>query len=178
MHLYKVGELYNPNRTKWPETPQYNFRNGQHELLIFLNSPTPSEVESVKKGEAHFAFAFEGEIIFLMYKFDPEVPWSDCSFTIHLLPEPEQILPGAEATAQTRAIVSVILIDAATGVIKVMRQMTFSPDFTRKLHKAIREQASQPFDGARYGRAVNSLMAKFKTGDLLKRAVATTRGGE
>lgn len=74
MHRYKVGQLYNPARSRWEELPEYNFRNGQHELLLFFRSPSRAEIESVKTGQARFAFTVERGVIFFLYEFATAVP--------------------------------------------------------------------------------------------------------
>lgn len=53
MHAYEVGQLYHPSLRSWPETPQYNYRSGEHELVLFLASPSLREVEDVREGEAY-----------------------------------------------------------------------------------------------------------------------------
>lgn len=74
MHRYKVGQLYNPARSRWEELPEDNFRNGQHELLLFFRSPSRAEIESVKTGQARFAFTVERGVIFFLYEFATAVP--------------------------------------------------------------------------------------------------------
>jgi hypothetical protein len=36
LHAYEVGKPYDPRRRSWPEGADYNFREGAHELRIFL----------------------------------------------------------------------------------------------------------------------------------------------
>jgi hypothetical protein len=52
--LYSVGQPYIPGRTSYPETVQYNFRAGQHELLMWLPSPTARELRDIRQGVAQF----------------------------------------------------------------------------------------------------------------------------
>lgn len=52
MHRYEVGQPYHPSRRAWPEGAQYNYRQGQHELVLFFQSPTTREIEAVRHGQA------------------------------------------------------------------------------------------------------------------------------
>lgn len=54
-HLYEVGKLYSPNRTKWPENVEYNHRGGAHELRLFYPGPTTKEVSDVQSGQVRLA---------------------------------------------------------------------------------------------------------------------------
>lgn len=178
MHAYSVGQAYNPKIASWPESAEYNFRAGQHELLLFFNRPNEEEIASVKSGLAHFAFAAEAGAIILLYRFEPAIPWGDAAFTIHLLPEAERQLPGELATPETRAILNTVLIDASDGIIRAMRTVTLSPDFTRKLHRAITDQAAAEWPGeAAYRGQIEAVYQRLATAQLLKRAIAQTKGG-
>lgn len=177
MPIYEVGKPYNPNVTRWEELPEYNFRSGQHELLLFFRAPTGAEIESVKTGAARFAFTVEHDVIFLLYEFKPGVNWGDAAFQIHLVKPDERKLPEPEAT-ETRALLSVMLIDADTGILRAMRAITFSPEFTRALHEAIRQQAAAPFDPDTHRARVQRIYARLDTNDLRRRAVATCKGGK
>jgi hypothetical protein len=177
IRTYEIGELYNPKVTKWPELPEYNYRGGQHELLLFFRNPTDAEIAAVQKGGAEFAFAIEKSVIFFLYRFEP-IPWGDAAFTVHLVPDADRRIPEAEPTAQSRAILRILLVDAATGILKAMRVVSFSPDFTRQLHKAIRQQAATPFEGEETHRTgVKEVYARFDTSSLLNRAAARCKGG-
>ena len=68
--VYTVGEMYDPQVPRWPEMAEYNFRNGRHELSLFLEDPDPEETESIDSGAAHFALAIEEGVIFVLYCFE------------------------------------------------------------------------------------------------------------
>ena len=147
MPLYEVGKPYSATRSSWPDGVDYNYRAGEHELRIFLRNPTPAEILDVRKGKARFALYSTHDVIFLCYKFGSQ-PWSDGTYSIHLVPEDERTVPPVrEANGIDRALLNVILVDGATGLIVGLRAVSFSPAFTRALEKEIREQAARPFLG-------------------------------
>ena len=147
MHAYRVGELYSPGHTAWPEGVDYNYRSGGHELRLFYHDPTPKEIEYIRVGAAQFAVVADKDLLFLCYKFG-DGPWSDAGFSPHFLPEAERGTPPATpATPKTRALLSILLIDAATGILRVVRTVTFSPAFTHTLHQLLIAQAARPWPG-------------------------------
>ena len=53
-HRLEVGKPYHPDRKMWPQTPQFNYRGGECELVLFFDQPTPAEVRAVKEGRSEF----------------------------------------------------------------------------------------------------------------------------
>ena len=178
MHLYSVGKPYNPARRSWPPGSQYNFRAGAHELLFFFESPTEREVEAIRKGAAEFALVFEPPVIVLLFRFGEGIPWSDAPYTYHVLPAEQQQLPidWEEGSPETRALIEIMLISCETGIIRAMRQVTFSPEFTRAVHKSIWEQAHAAYDPVAYDRTLHGLF-RSTTEQLLARAQYRSKGG-
>lgn len=147
MPLYEVGKPYSVTRSTWPDGVDYNYRGGEHELRIFMRNPSPAEVMAVRRGKAYFALYNTHDVIFLCYKFG-SLPWSVGTYSIHLVPEDERGVPPVRtADGLNRALLNVIMIDGATGLIAVLRAVSFSPAFTRVLEQEIREQAARPFPG-------------------------------
>lgn len=187
MHLARVGQLYNPSVRSWTEGNQYNFRGGAHELLLFLEDPSRHEIDAVRKGPCEFALYVEPPLISLCYQFADArghgLPWSDANYSFHQvrekLPDEAQLPIGwEEGSPETRALLDVILIDAASGIVRAQRAVTWSPEFTRAIHRAIREQAHRPWDAAEYARAQRELYQHYPTSAALLAACQyRTKGG-
>jgi hypothetical protein len=69
MAIIKVGELYLPGRTEYPEVSEYNLYDGGHELRLFIDSPNRNEIGEIRKGRVQVGLLVENRIIFLLYKF-------------------------------------------------------------------------------------------------------------
>jgi len=173
----EVGKLYHRDVTRWPEAVDYNYRGGGHELRMFLNRPSIQEVSDIRHGEAEFGLLVEGTIIFLLYRFGKSIQWSDAPFTWWVVPESERAMPNPEPTLSERALVQIILTDAATGIIKAMRALTWSPEFTAAIHDAIRSQASNGFDKKAYDEHLATVYTMFTSEQLLARCGIRTVGG-
>lgn len=178
MHRYEVGQPYHPSRRAWPEGAQYNYRQGQHELVLFFRSPTAREIEAVRHGQAEFGLYAHDDLLVLLYRFGAGVPWSDAPYSWHLLDPQERILPGPTGLVEPHDLMHIILVDAQSGTIRALRAVTFSPAFTTVIRSAIRAQATRPFDAARYDQALRQLYQRYPTTEtLLAAANARTRGG-
>lgn len=164
---YRAGEPYHPTRRSWPEIAQYNYRGGGHELVLFLRQPTSPEVRAARQGLASFAFYADQNLLVLLYAFGDGLPWSDAPFSWHLVPAAERVLPP-ETRGEERALLTVVLVDATTGIIRALRVVTLSATFTRLLHDAIREQAARPWPGdAAYDAELATLYQRYPSAAAL-----------
>lgn len=168
MHLYEVGKLYT-DRTHWPEGAQYNYRGGEHELVLFFNRPTAKEIHSIGKERAEFALFVERQLIILLYRFGTGLDWSDAPYSIHLVPHEQRTIPP-DVEAGMRALLHIVLVDASNGIIRVLRVISLSPEFTQALHHAIQEQADMPFTRHVYNGQLESLFARYPSFELAQMA--------
>lgn len=179
MRTIAVGQLLAPGVRHYDEIPEYNYRGaepgGYHRLILPLRHPRSIEIRAFKTGTAEFAFGLIGPALVFLYRFGPAIGWGDAFYTYHKLPAAEQTLPPV-LTGQQRALVECILVEANTGIVKALRVVSFSPDFSRLLHEAIRKQAAAPYP-ADYDRQVRALMDKYDTQQLLAQAQARCFGG-
>jgi hypothetical protein len=186
-HVMKVGSLYSPDRTYWEERNEFNISNGMPELRFFFKSPGKAEIEAIQRGEASFALFVEQPVILLCSQFGvpgkpPALPWSDASFSIHLVraqfPE-EAIVPEIPTNDSQRYLLQVVLVDAETGIIKAMRALTFSAPFTRELIEAVREQDAMRWDKVYYEGLLRSIYKRYGTPkDLVADARTRCKGGK
>lgn len=175
MYAIQVGKPLNPNTLSWPSMPEYNFIDGSHELIISYPNPRPQEIEAVWEATAHFAFTVIGDIIVFQFRFGAALPWSDCGYNWHRVPEEARTLPDLPEPGE-RAMLAVIFIDANTGIVKALRALTFSHTFTKRLHQAIRDQAARPFPDD-YALQAEMLFVNYSTKQLRQRALASCTGG-
>jgi hypothetical protein len=175
LYTLRVGAPYNLGRRSYPEAVQYHYRAGGHELLMWLGRLTPRDVQAITRGPADFALAAHPPVLFLLYRFGAAIPWSDTAFTVWMVPEDERTLPELAHLVGLRALLSVVLVDAATGLVCGLRTVTLSPAFTMALHLAIRDQHVADWPGQdAYDRALEALYRRYPSTDMLL-ATATIR---
>jgi hypothetical protein len=179
-HALHVGKPYDPHRGSWPEGADYNFCLGAHELRIFLRAAARAEVEAVQSGPVEFGFFAEPPGLMLVARFGRSLSY-DCSYSWHRMAEAtgdRTLPPASEETSPTlRALLTIILIEATDGVVLVLRTVTFSPEFTRALHRAISDQAAGPYDRAEHLHWAGSMTAWNFTEQLWERCTMRCQGG-
>jgi len=181
LHALQIGKPYDPRRRSWPEGADYNFRFGAHELRIFLAGARPREVEAIRSGPVEFGFFAEPLGLFLLTRFGTALSF-DCSYHWQRRAEVtgDRTLPPAslETSPALRALVAIILIEATNGTVLALRTVTFSPEFTRALHRAIADQAGAPYDRAPHERWAAGMKRRLSTHQLWARCTMRCQGGE
>ena len=75
---------------------------------------------------------------------------------------------------------TIILVEGYDGIVRAVRPVTLSPDFSLALHTAIRAQAGRFFDQGEYERQADRLHQQWRAEELVDRACArwsSARGG-
>jgi hypothetical protein len=180
LHALEVGKPYDPRRRSWPEGADYNFRSGGHELRIFLAGARPREVEAIRSGPVEFGFFAEPMGLFLITQFGSRLSF-DCSYHWQRMAEAtgDRTLPPAslETSPALRALVAIVLIEATSGVVLVLRTVTFSPEFTRAIDRAISDQAAGPYDPAGHREWADEMTGRHSTDQLWERCTTRCQGG-
>ncbi len=179
MQIVAIGKPLFEERTELPEAVEYSYQSGDHTLLLSMKNLHPQEIEAVRESEAEFGLYCENGVIFLLYRFGEALPWSDSAFSWWNVAEEDRKIPALPENSAERILLKIILIEAANGIVKAIRVTTLSPDFTKKLHTAIREQAT----GEEFSRSefVARSLAVYKNttpAELAANAIAKTKGGE
>jgi hypothetical protein len=179
MQIVAIGKPLFEGRTELPETIEYNYQSGDHTLLIALKNLHRREIEAVRCSETEFGLYCENEIIFLLYRFGDVLPWSDSAFSWWNVAEEDRQIPAPQINSAERILLKIILIEAATGIVKAIRVTTFSPDFTAKLHDAIRQQAmGKELSRVEFVARSLSVYEKQTTFELVANSIVKTKGGE
>jgi len=150
------------------------------ELLLSLRKPTTSEIESVRRGPSRFALLVEPPVIWLLYRFQPDLPWAGAAYTVHLFPANEQPECVLFTSSTQRLTLTVTLLDADSAMVLGRRVVSLSPAFSRALVAAVQAQSMASWCGERTFRRKLALMRKQypRIKDMLRAAVARTKGGE
>jgi hypothetical protein len=180
MPVLQIGKPYIAGRTSIAPGAEFNFRGAsQHELLLCFANLAEDEIAAVHQGAAEFGLVVAGDVIFFLYRFGEAIGWSDTPYSYHLLPaDQRQQLHETPATAETRALLRVVLVDADHNIVRALRAVTFSPQFTRRLHAAIAGQAAGPWNAEDFDAQLRSAYEHWPTTEqMLNRASARTYGG-
>lgn len=179
MHIVAIGKPLFEGRTELPEAIEYNYQSGDHTLLLSMKNLHPKEIEAVRCSEAEFGLYCENGIVFLLYRFGEILPWSDSAFSWWNVAEEDRRIPAPQENPAERVLLKIILVEAATGIVKAIRVTTFSPEFTEKLHDAIRQQATgEEFSRAEFVSRSLAVYEKQTPFELAANSIVKTKGGE
>lgn len=176
MYIIEVGKPYSAIRSSWAEGVEYNFTKEGHQLRIFMNFNSKG-IKVVKEGGIKFALAVEGDILLFMFEIGGLFDWSDCPYSIQMVKE-ELRLEAPELGENERAILQIVLVEAKSGILKAIREVTFSHDFSVKLHEAINKQIGKPITRASYNEQVKRIQTQIPIEILLSRTIARCKGGD
>lgn len=179
MQIVAIGKPLFAGRNELPEAIEYNYQAGDHSLLLSMKNLHPKEIEAVRQEETEFGLYCENGIIFLLYRFGETLPWSDSAFSWWNVAEEDRRIPAPPANSAERILLKIILVEATTGVVKAIRVTTFSPEFTIRLHRAIRGQAAgEEFSREEFVNRSLEIYNKYSSADLAAKAFGKTKGGD
>ncbi|RCX20858.1 hypothetical protein DFR58_10160 [Anaerobacterium chartisolvens] len=170
MQKFEVGQLFWPGKTSYPEAPKFSFGASGAALELYLQKPSKKEIESVRAGKFELGFYEKQPCIFMLFKF-AGMGYMDAPYSVHLSPafEFQPLSPGLGFA------LTVFLVDAATGVLEVMRYVGLSTDFSARLQKAIERQREMLFDRVEYDACIAHTYSNYPTEALVQRAEAWCR---
>ena len=100
------------------------------------DKPTAAEIEGVARSPMWVGLTIEGPILFFLVGFEGVSSWADAPYSFHFVPVEERSLPPDHLSPQTRAVVTVLLIEAQSGLVEAIRVVTLGPTFSRRLFEA------------------------------------------
>ena len=118
MQIVAIGKPLFEGRTQLPEAIEYNYQSGDHTLLLSMKNLHPKEIEAVREDEVEFGLYCENSIVFLLYRFGKVLPWSDSAFSWWNVSEEDRRIPAPQENPATRILLKIILIEAATGLLR------------------------------------------------------------
>jgi len=161
------------------DTWQFNVTVVGYTLDAWLSRPSTAEVEAARVGDARFGLYVRDDLLILLHKFG-RGQWGDSPFNWHAVPEEGRWQPDPELGPAQRAPLQVMMMDRVTGIIETMRLVTFSPQFSTALNRAIARQIARgPCSEADYDAQLARAYRLYPTTDAMAKAAdITCKGGE
>jgi hypothetical protein len=164
MEYLQVGKLFNEKKTRYSEGITFNMNDLGCDLIIRFNVPTEDEIKNIKFGALKCGYYVEKQVILMLFKFENE-KWLDAPYSIKLSKNLTEI-PNIEDGKGLP--LHVYLIDAYTGILKVMRLIILPTNFSRNLLEVIKKQNDMPFND--FEKLFNRIYRKYSTRELVKYA--------
>ncbi|MGC9031106.1 MAG: hypothetical protein ACP5LD_15740 [Desulfomonilaceae bacterium] len=124
----------------------YNFTPGGHTLVAALPNPATEVIKSVREGEVSFGLAAREQALFLLIKIGT-LPWRAAHYNWWINPpvmRPDAL--GAFISNDTVIDINMCLVDAETGIVKALKTLRLSEDFSEALLQIVELQARNRFD--------------------------------
>lgn len=170
-----ADSLEDPSR--WPEGDWLTRRFGDYELILSREGVTHRQINDIRRGEAEFALAVEGPLVLLCYRFGNAFPWAHVPYSVRHMPTGDRVSYHGEATPTSRAVLSVLLIEADGVQTRASRVVTLSMDFTLALDESIRAQGRRLMAPGTQERAAERLVQERRpTANFVQDAVCTSFG--
>lgn len=164
---FKVGQLYKSGVTNYTECTKFDFMQSGAILEIYFNRPTGDEIQDITRGRFEIGFYENKDIIFMLFRFGC-MNWMDAPYTVHFSApfKFEELNPGIGYG------LSIFFIDAATGILRGIRYVGLSTEFSHKFKNAVELQRQLPFNNSNYIESLNIITQNYSTRDLVQRASA------
>lgn len=166
MATYRVGQLYHPGVRQWPETGQLRITPDGVQLALFMAAIADWEIAELRTGTAEFAWVDGEHAAILAYRFGgAQRAWSDCPY--HPGRDPGAGLPAGAGGDGTHLLVHVVLVDADTGLIVAMRQVTWPPGFARRVAETVERMLAGGYNARAHDNALDAIYGRYTNSDLL-----------
>ena len=172
----EVGKLYREGKTRYDEGVLFNVTNTGLQLEVYFNNPTENEINNFKsKSPYKFGLFKKDGILFFLSKFG-NLNWMDAPYSVGLCKDMDSIvlqeLPPTGGYALT-----VVLVNAATGVLVTGRVIGLQHRFSKVLKDAFDKQKSLgKIDRLEYFKAIHNIFATYSSSDMAKDALITYSG--
>lgn len=163
MYLLKVGELFIAGVTHYQEGIKFNFDDSGAFLMYLFSSPTDKEISCIRKGDYSFKVCEFPNVMFFLSKFG-SMNWEDAPYSPHL----SKSFTFQTLTEGMGYGLTVVLVDAATGVLKGMRTIGLPTKFSLQLKASIERYLQQAFDNSTYLGAIDVAYAKYSVEDMVR----------
>ena len=165
-----------PPEPALPEGAMFDFDGNGPTLHIRLARPSPQEIADIRRGPCEFGLLPLGPILFLLSKFGTQ-DWMDAPYSIQMLPPRARVLPEEYRPGLHYALAAIIL-DTNTQSQRGARFVTFSAEFSERLHVEVQGQLKYPLSRGAYDAAIADAYRRFPTAEsMVSYAVARTVGG-
>jgi hypothetical protein len=170
MNEYKIGQPINGKKGPIKEQNLYQYDSSGHTLWLCCSELDNREVEAVRKGAIDIAFLEISPVITLLCKIDGFMDWSDTPYSWHLVKKEEQCIPYTNYPNGFGVPLTIILVEASTGVVSVLRLLGLESNFSNQLHQAIKRQIELPFNPQQYYSEVQAQQSSYSSSQMVKMA--------
>lgn len=178
-YITKVGEQFIPGRTQYQEGVRFEYAESGPYLIFAFHNPSAKEIEAARKGRVDLALHETTPVLWLLHRIQGLERWSDCPFSIRIYDGMGQQFDWSEEIEEGQGLaLSIVLVNADTGILLAQRLVGLSTKFSRELRAAILRQLERPFSKEEYAATINRIYANYSTQELLSWSTVKCKVGE
>lgn len=119
------GQPYWEGIASWPDGRfEYRYFGRHHLLQLCLAKLSERDIAAFSEGQVHVGFYVRQAVLFILFKIENLMDWSDQAFSIQLVGSEDRELPPH--IAGTHQALSLVLVEAETGLVRGLRIVTYS----------------------------------------------------
>lgn len=143
--------------------------NPEPALILNWSKISEKELNNIKNSDFKMRITYYNDITFILVKFGGQA-WMDAPYSAWLDGE----LPlSAILTPQEAIKLKIVLVEAETNTIKVVRNVTLDLGTSRRLISCIQVQLETEFNKEKYFKDLAEIYKKFSSNDLMKLSIET-----
>ncbi len=178
MYTTKVGDLFIPEKTQYPEGVRFEYTESGPYLIFAYSNPTAEEIQAAKTGKVELALYETDPILWILHKIHGLEQWSDVPFSIRVYDGKRAFDWSEPITDGLGLLLNIILVDANTGILLAQRIVGLPTKFSLELRATILRQLDHQFTKSNYNSAIDNTYRNYTTKDLLQRASIKCKVGE
>lgn len=163
----KVGQPFSERKSWRHNSFELRYASGLFLLQLCFPSPPEREIKAFSEGAMHIALYCEQNVIFFCFRINNCMDWSDQAFSIQLIHEEDRDIPD---TGNAYVPLSLVLVDADTGIIRALRMVTMTPLFASAFKKRLQIQKDTPFSREEHFATVERIYRRYPTSRHIVRA--------
>src|SRR5574338_1483370 len=131
------------------------------------------DIEAFQRGQVHLGLCQLQQTLFALFRVEGLMQWSDPAIHLQLVEDAEDRerpphIPGAHQ------VLSMVLVEAETGLVRGMRVVTWSKHASTVLHRILNEQLTAEFDSQEHASRVAEIYRHYSSSKQLVRAALLT----
>lgn len=152
------------------------YANGSVLLQILMPHPSSADIGAFQEGQIYLGLHAKGSTIFFLFKIDGLYDWSDQAFSVNLLPPDFRSVPDPQPGSRT--LMTYVLIDSVSGLVRGIRVATWSPHMTGMFQRLVRRQIDEGLTTEQHEANVAATYAQFTNSKaMVKAALIRERAG-
>lgn len=171
-YCLEVGKPYLAGRSGFAEGIEFGWRGSQDraELRFFWSDLTDEEIGAFNTAHIELAIYFESPVLLLLYRIDGATDWSDLAYSPHS--SPQELVDFPEVDECQGLGLRLVLTDADTGIVRVLRDLGLSGEFSRALLTLMHQQAEASYDPVLFNQVLDDIYSRYPEPDeIVERAL-------